>query len=800
MGAIFIGGGLWLSSTVRQKTRELIQVNKVLRENESQLANSIESMPTAYIMWNTDNQIVEWNKAAEKIFGYSKEEILGRNAVDYIVPEKIRRLVGNVLKDLKIGQIAEYSERDNNIRKDGTLISCEWYNTLLADPTGNIYGFITLAQEITERLKTEEDLQISEERFRSVAETAADAIISIDSQSKIIYWNRSAQAYFGYSADEIIGELIHTIIPKNFQKDHHEGMKRILAGGESKIIGKTIEVMGLKKNETQFPMELSLAKWKTGDELYFTAIIRDISKRKENENILKENEEKFRSLFEYSPLAIVHLDKYGVITASNENLCKMLGSTKDELIGQDTTTTVKDVMMLNAITKALSGQTSLYEGEYVSAIRGVHTQVRAIYAAIQSDDGNITGVIGILEDITEQVAAKQHGLELESQLRQLQKNEAIGALAGGIAHDFNNILFPIIGYAEMLKDDLDENSQLHENVDVILAGAMRAKDLVRQILTFSRQVEEKSQPLKPHFIINEVMKLIRATTPSSIKIKKSIDPNTFLIMADPTQIHQVAMNLISNANYAMRENGGTLTIRLQNIEGTNIPDRHFKLGDDPHMLLSIGDTGSGMDDTTLEKIFNPYFTSKPKGEGTGLGLSVVYGIIKNYGGDISVKSSIGKGTIFNIYIPALIKEKAVKLVQVSVANIRGEERILFVDDEKQVLRTGQKILERLGYKVEPCDSSLDALEKINANPDAYDLVISDMAMPNLTGDQLTQKILKIKPTMPIVICTGFSERISLENVISIGAKALLMKPIIKSKLATTIRETLDKAKEDIKSN
>ncbi|MCP3939952.1 MAG: response regulator [Desulfobacteraceae bacterium] len=379
---------------------------------------------------------------------------------------------------------------------------------------------------------------------------------------------------------------------------------------------------------------------------------------------------------------------------------------------------------------------------------------------------------------------------LEKNLRQLQKNEAIGALAGGIAHDFNNILFPIVGFAELLKEDLSKDSPLQENIHEILTGAKRAKNLVKQILTFTRQTEQELKPLRPHLIIKEVIKLIKATIPTSIQIKQNIDPQSKTIMADPTQIHQIAMNLITNAYHSMLDSGGVLSITLKNI---NYDDslKHLKIGTGPHIFLSIEDTGIGMDQDILEKIFDPYFTTKPKDKGTGLGLSVVYGIVRNYGGDIEVKSQEGLGSKFIIYLPAFESEVVAEKKPEILADQGGNEKILLVDDELPVLRLEQKILQRLGYKIDATNSSEEALKKIQFFPDKYDLVISDMAMPNMPGDVLAREIRKITFDLPIIICTGFSENLTPEKAAEIGINEILIKPIIKTKLLKTIRKILD---------
>ena len=490
------------------------------------------------------------------------------------------------------------------------------------------------------------------------------------------------------------------------------------------------------------------------------------------------------------PWLFVHLDKSGIITACNENLCKIVGSSQDKIIGLDTLASLKVEAMKQAISRALAGEKSQYVGEYLSITGEVKTPVRAIYSPIRSQKGMVTGVIGILEDINYQLSAEREKLELETHMRQLQKNEAIGALAGGIAHDFNNILFPILGFAEIMEDDIPDGSPLRENLNEILTSAKRAKELVKQILTFSRQTEQELKPLKPDLVIKEVIKLIRATIPSTISVKQKIDPGSRMLMADPTQVHQIAMNLITNAYHAMADKGGILTVKLENLDSEECPAR-FKLYAGPHILLSVEDTGIGMDPATMEKIFDPYFTTKPTDKGTGLGLSVVQGIVANYGGHIDVQSTRGKGTVFHVYLPAVESNVETDPTLERVQEPRGNEMVLLVDDEAPILRMEQQMLERLGYKVNVIEDSRAALAELLEHSKRYDLLITDMTMPRLTGDNLIKEARKAIPNLPAIICTGFSEKLTPERASSIGANAVLTKPVIKSKLAITVRKVLD---------
>jgi signal transduction histidine kinase/ActR/RegA family two-component response regulator len=380
----------------------------------------------------------------------------------------------------------------------------------------------------------------------------------------------------------------------------------------------------------------------------------------------------------------------------------------------------------------------------------------------------------------------------EKQLQQVMKLQAIGTLAGGIAHDFNNILFPIVGYTELTMDDVPKDSQASKNLKEILKATNRAKELVQQILTFSRQSGQERKPLKVQYLIKEVSKLIRATIPSSIEIECDIDDACGPIKGDPTQIHQVIMNLCTNAYHAMQETGGKLDVSLKEIHISyeqSIERVGMKVG--KHIELQVKDSGHGMEPQVMERIFEPYYTTKAQGKGTGLGLSVIHGIVKSHGGDITVSSLPGQGATFKVYLP-IIDEMEVKIEADEPAiAINGKERILLVDDEEQIIDIEQQILERLGYHVTPKTDSQEALEEFAAQPDRFDLVITDMTMPKMTGDQLARRMMDIKPQIPVILCTGFNETISEEKALAMGIDKFVMKPIVKDELASTIRTVLD---------
>ena len=384
--------------------------------------------------------------------------------------------------------------------------------------------------------------------------------------------------------------------------------------------------------------------------------------------------------------------------------------------------------------------------------------------------------------------------KMDERIQQTQKMESIGSLAGGIAHDFNNILFPIIGMSELLLEDLPPGSVERENAEEIFKAGKRGSDLVKQILAFSRQSEHKMMPTRIQNVLNEVITLSRSTIPAYIEIEKDIQQNCGMVLADPSQIHQIGMNIITNAYHAVEDTGGKISIKLKQAVKEAIGSPGIHLSQNPYAVLSISDTGHGMSKELIGKIFDPYFTTKEQGKGTGLGLAVVYGIIKEHGGDIKVYSEIGRGSRFEIFLP-LMKQLNCNGSKPEVGEYQGGiERILIVDDEAPVAKLEKKMLERLGYKVTLRLHSVEALEAFRANPASFDLVITDMSMPNIPGDHLAQKIKSIRSNVPIIICTGFSERIREENIKQMGINGLLMKPIVKSDLAKIVRKVLDETK------
>ncbi len=397
-------------------------------------------------------------------------------------------------------------------------------------------------------------------------------------------------------------------------------------------------------------------------------------------------------------------------------------------------------------------------------------------------------------EIVENKKAKSDKAFLELQLRQAYKMEAIGTLAGGIAHDFNNILTSVLGYTELALMEAPDNSGIEENLNEVLTAGTRARDLVKQILTFSRQTEHEIRPVRISTIIKEVVKLIRASLPSTIEIRQDIE-NQSTVMADPTQIHQVLMNLCTNSGHAMKDKGGILEVRLSDIVvDAQFAERHHGLKPGSFLQLRIKDNGCGMESEIIDRIFDPFYTTKAKGEGTCMGLSVVHGIIKSHNGIVTVDSAPGKGACFDIYIPVIENQEKVDPNKPSEIIVGGSERILFVDDEQALVHMGRQILEKIGYSVETRTSSIEALGLFKGDADRFDLVITDLTMPNMQGDELSSEITAIKEDMPVILCTGFSLGITDAQAQASGIRAVVEKPILVNEISKVIRKVLDEAK------
>ncbi len=525
------------------------------------------------------------------------------------------------------------------------------------------------------------------------------------------------------------------------------------------------------------------------DEGRLTGIVHtmsDITKRKHAEEALHQAHVRLRSFVDSNIVGVAVAGSEGQIFEANDYYLNLIGFTRAEFErGEINWRAITPPEWLSVDEKAIAelhehGACTQYEKEYVRR-DGTRVSVLIIDAMLPGPGEQI---VAFVLDITDRKS-------LEGQLRQAQKIEALGTLAGGIAHDFNNILGIIFGYAEMAMTGSSDSTSVTADIEQILRAAERAKELVKQILAFARPGSDENIPVKVSLIIKETMKMLRASLPTTIDIRLNIDSQG-IVMTAPTKIHQILMNLCTNAYHAMHEHGGTLTVSLDDVLLPTDADRlEKKLDSRPYIKLSVADTGYGMDKTVMERIFDPYFTTKPIGEGTGLGLSVVHGIVKNLGGNIWVDSVKGMGSSFEVWLPMVQQSADVTTEYNKKPLPRGNERVLLVDDEISLLNVSKEILKNLGYSITTETDSMAALELFKSDPYRFDLIITDQTMPNLTGFEMARQMLSVRAEMPIIICTGFSDLIDEDRAGLLGIRKLIMKPLDSNTLASAVRSVLN---------
>lgn len=623
----------------------------------------------------------------------------------------------------------------------------------------------------------------NEECYKALHDASFGGII-IHDQGVILECNQGLSSMTGFSKAELVGmDGLKLIAPDSLG----QVVQNIKSGHDQRY-----EVEGLRKDASIYPLAIRGKNILYKGHEVRVIEFRDISELKQAEEAQRKSEFKHRELFDKSPIGLALCTMDGQLVSVNSAYAQIIGCTVDETLKLSyweitpEKYSAKEQLQLEQL--AESGRYGPYEKEYLHK-DGYLVPVRLNGMIVTRD--NVDLIWSSVEDITLQKQAEKEKEKLLTQLRQAQKMEAIGTMAGGIAHDFNNMLSIILGNADMALDTLSDGNAGKKNVEQIIKASRRVKDLVRQILTFSRRADQKLLPVEPYSVINESLKLLRSTIPTTISIVQNMGNESCTILADSTQIHQMFMNLCTNAVHAMNEKG-TLEISgtIVDLEANDIavqqetqPGQYFK--------LSVRDTGAGMNKKTLERIFDPFYTTKEIGEGTGMGLSIVLGIIKSYGGFILVNSELGKGTTFTLYFPVTQGGIVPKMEEIVEECPLGDERILFIDDEEMLAEMGSKMLQGLGYEVTVASGSREALDIFISNPEAFDLVITDQTMPNLSGGELAIELLKSRPDIPIILCTGYSKKISEEDAKKIGIREYLAKPFDRKKLAKVIREVLE---------
>lgn len=521
-------------------------------------------------------------------------------------------------------------------------------------------------------------------------------------------------------------------------------------------------------------------------------LISENSRRKVAESQLQGSNMLLNAIIEGTTDAIFLKDLEGRYLLANKATLGAIGKSIEEVIGKEDREVFpsSSAKIINQVDSSVleSGKTLLVE-ERLETASGESIWL-ANKSPYRDEDGKIIGLIGISRNITDIKKSEEDKANLEMRLQHAEKMEAIGTLAGGIAHDFNNILGVIFGYTAMAMDNAPEKSELASDLEKVLEAANRAKELVKQILAFSRQTAIERIPMQLQSLVKETLKMLRSSLPTTIEIRDNIDSRCGVVLVDPTQVHQILMNLATNANHAMEKSGGVLTVELKrfdNVSRDHPAEIYLEPGE--YVELVVTDTGSGIGPDVIDKIFDPYFTTKDFGKGTGMGLSIIHGIINSYGGCITVESRLGKGSSFHVFFP-VIDQNALPVDKEDEDIPMGKGRVLFIDDEELLANLGQEMLTRLGYTVTVRHNSLEALNTFQNNPADFDVVITDQTMPGMTGADLARRMLQIRPDIPIILCTGYSNLIDEVSAKSFGIKEFAMKPLTKNGIAQLLRKVL----------
>ena len=770
--------------TKKPTYEELARQIERLQESEKKYRQLFETaMVGIYRTRIHDGKFLAANQTLAKLMGYDSVDRLVEEYVTskhYTDPDRRKELLDQIRTQGRVdGFEVEIS------RVDGSLITIE-ISAAAYPELGYMEGVVA---DITERKRAEETLRKSEEKFRFLAEKMVDIVWTLDRDLRTTYVSPSIENVLGFTPEERKQQSLEEMItPASLEKVQEMYLEELRKDKEADVDPNrpvTIEIEYLRKDGSVIWMEniVQGIRDSRGAIVGMHGVSRDITERKSAEEALRESESKFRNLFDVSPEAISLTElETGKLVDVNHKLCELTQYAKEEILGLTATQVgLYKEADRNRFLKALqsSGEVKGLEMDFKTkdnAILHTHIFARIIQLA------GVSYILSVCHDRTEEK-------RLEAQLRQAHKMESVGTLAGGIAHDFNNILGIIIGNAELALDDIPEENPARLNLEEIRIAGSRAKDVVSQLLSFARKTNLEKMPVNIAPIIRESLKLLRSSIPKSIEIRHNITEEIDTVLADPTQVNQILINLCTNADHAMPD-GGVLEISLRNTElDEDITARDPNLEPGRYVNLTVRDTGRGISPEAINRIYDPYFTTKEVGKGAGMGLAVVHGIVMKHNGAIFVESELEKGTTFNLFFPASEREPISEILIDEDLPV-GKERILFIDDEESIVYVGRNRLERLGYQVETKTNPVEALEVFRDKPDRFDLVITDMTMPQMTGDFLVKEILRIRPDMPTILCTGFSEKIDEGKAKEIGIRQYIEKPVNRSDLAKMVRKAL----------
>ncbi len=732
--------------------------------------------PCGYHSLDKDGLIVQINDTELSWLGYTREEVAGRmHFTDLLTPDGVATFEQEFPIFKKQGCIQNIELQI--VCKSGRLMPVTLNATAVTDASGAFVMSRTVLMDVSQQKHAEDALKRSEARLQLQFDRMPTGCILWSPDARVLSWNPAAERIFGFSAAEAIGRgPFGFIVPKDGSLEMGLAASQAPEGGagaHSINNNLTKDGRAIVCEWTNTPIQAN------GAMVGFLSMVQDITEQKQRE------EERARLIMaiEHAAEIIFIIDLKQTIQYANPSFERVTGHRRDEIVGKPVSILADshhdDAFYADMWGTLMRGD--VWEGRVMTRRKdGTSYRAEVTNSPVRDEAGSIVSVVSVSRDVTREEA-------LESQLRQSQKLEAIGTLAGGIAHDFNNLLAVILGYGEMVRDRLTPESEIRRHMEQVMTAGMQARELVSQILTFSRKAETHPKPLELRLLVKEALKLLRASIPSTIEFVQDLDAASGMVFGDPTQIHQVIMNLCTNAYHAMESEGGTLSIGLRRIlVQADLAATHPSLHEGDYVLLSVSDTGKGMDAEVQERIFEPFFTTKGQGKGTGLGLSIVHGIVMNMGGHIGVYSELGKGTTFNLYLPRHAAEPAPEVVQETrIPEGRGKH-VLLLDDEPIVLSMAEAMLHSLGYRVTPFSTAPEALEAFQNAPRQFDAVVTDHTMPKMTGIQFVTELLQVRPGMPIVMTSGLNESSSNEVRKSLGIRHFLQKPYTRSAIAVEL--------------
>jgi PAS domain S-box-containing protein len=783
---------------VLQSARRLNRLDEKRRQAEERnlfLAAIVNCSNDAIIGRTVDGAITSWNKAAERLFGYREDEVVGKT-FNLLIPPDRQPEGREMLAANRQGRAIERFET-MRIHKEGRLIPVSLTHSPVVDADGRVIGGATLAYDISERERNEALLRESRNQMEALIDSAMDAVVIVNSRQEIVLFNSAAEKMFGRTADEVRGRSLSRLIPPQYQTAHAEHVRNFGQSGVTRrAMGALTTVQGLRANGESFPIEASIAHFQSGDQKLFAAIVRDVSERQRTEEALQLAQDQLLSALEAGSMGTWSWEIPDNIVTWSEPLLRLFGinaeSVKDgRLEASLSFVHPADRDGVQEALQAAARDNAGYEVEFRSNRPDAALQWIAARGRLERDpQGQPLRLTGVCVDIT---ARKR----MEDSLLQAHKMEALGTLAGGVAHDFNNILMVIAGNTELAVADLPADHPAQKPLATIEKASLRAANLVHQILTFSRRQAPARLVISLQPEVEEAVKLLRATLPARVEIRAEYAPGAINVSADPTQVHQILMNLGTNAAHAMGESSGVLEIRLEDVTlSADQANVAAGLSAGRYARLVFKDNGCGMDRATRDRIFEPFFTTKGVGKGTGLGLSVVHGIMKNHGGAVSVYSEVGKGTIFHLYFPAadqaLEAAGAAPSSPTEIPQGNGE-RILSVDDEEALVLVTKRQLEKMGYIVTACSDPRQALEIFRARPLEFDALLTDVSMPHLPGAELVQAIRQIRPDVPVVMASGYLRPEDQAAAEQLGIRELISKPYNVAELARVLQRLFAEA-------